>query len=61
MRGTTLVESGEGSPDEQWRPAGEVAIQVESQSATGQEGGEKRVKREIEAVSMGESLGGNIR
>ena len=41
MRGTTLVEAGEGSTDEQWWPAGEVAIQVESQSATGQEGGRR--------------------
>ena len=40
--------------DEQWRPEGGGAVQVDGRSAPRQVGGEKRVKKESEVSPKGE-------
>ena len=48
---------GEEIADELWRPADRGAVQVDSFSTPGRDGGENRVKREREAVLTGEIWG----
>ena len=57
-RGTPLGRpEWEGSTDVRWRPADRGAVQVDSFSTPGRDGGENRVKREREAVLTGEIWG----